>query len=59
METLSQKGYDVLLFTEDVDEFIPQTLMKYGEKSFCNVTTDDLGLETEEEKKQTQEKAES
>ena len=30
-----------------------------GEKSFCNVTTDDLGLETEEEKKQTQEKAES
>lgn len=59
VETLSQKGYDVLLFTEDVDEFIPQTLMKYGEKSFCNVTTDDLGLETEEEKKQTQEKAES
>lgn len=57
--TLDKKGYDVLLFTEDVDEFIPQTLMKYGEKSFCNVTTDDLGLETEEEKKQTQEKAES
>ena len=57
--TLDKKGYDVLLFTEDVDEFIPQTLMKYGEKSLCNVTTDDLGLETEEEKKQTQEKAES
>ena len=57
--TLDKKGYDVLLFTEDVDEFIPQTLMKYGEKSFCNGTTDDLGLETEEEKKQTQEKAES
>ena len=58
VETLNGKGYDVLLFTEDVDEFIPQTLMKYANKSFCNVTTDDLGLETEEEKKQTQEKAE-
>ena len=58
VETLSGKGYDVLLFTEDVDEFIPQTLMKYADKDFCNVTTDDLGLETEEEKKQTQEKAE-
>ena len=58
VETLNGKGYDVLLFTEDVDEFIPQTLMKYADKSFCNVTTDDLGLETEEEKKQTQEKAE-
>ena len=52
METLNGKGYDVLLFTEDVDEFIPQTLIKYADKSFCNVTTDDLGLETEEEKKQ-------
>ena len=59
VETLSGKGYDVLLFTEDVDEFIPQTLMKYADKDFCNVTTDDLGLETEEEKKKTQEKAES
>ena len=57
VETLSQKGYDVLLFTEDVDEFIPQTLMKYGE-NLCNVTTDDLGLETEEEEAD-QEKAES
>ena len=58
VETLNGKGYDVLLFTEDVDEFIPQTLIKYADKSFCNVTTDDRGLETEEEKKQTQEKAE-
>ena len=48
----------MLLFTEDVDEFIPQTLMTYGEKQFCNVTTEDLGLQTEEEKKQIEEKAE-
>ena len=59
VETLSKKGYDVLLFTEDVDEFIPQTLMTYMEKSFCNVSTEDLGLQTEEEKKELDEKAES
>jgi len=58
VETLSKKGYDVLLFAEDVDEFIPQTLMTYMEKKFCNVATEDLGLKTEEEKKEAEEKAE-
>ncbi len=59
VETLAKRGYDVLLFTEDVDEFIPQTLMTYSEKTFCNVTTEDLGLDSEEEKKQTEEKTET
>ena len=58
VETLSKKGYDVLLFTEDVDEFIPQTLVTYMEKSFCNASSEDLGLQTEEEKKEAEEKAE-
>ena len=58
VETLSKKGYDVLLFTEDVDEFIPQTLMTYMEKSFCNVSSEDLGLQSEEEKKELENKAE-
>ena len=58
VETLTKKDYDVLLFTEDVDEFVPQTLMTYMEKPFCNVSTEDLGLQTEEEKKQAEEKAE-
>ena len=58
VETLTKKGYDVLLFTEDVDEFVPQTLMTYMEKSFCNVSTEDLGLQTEDEKKQAEEMAE-
>jgi len=58
VETLSAEGYDVLLFTEDVDEFIPQTLNSYQEKSFCNAATEDLGLQTEEEKKAAEEKAE-
>ncbi len=58
VEVLSQKGYDVLLCTEDVDEFIPQTLMTYQEKSFCNAASEDLGLQSEEEKKELEEKAE-
>ena len=59
VETLHKKGYDVLLCTEDVDEFIPQTLMTYSEKSFCNAASEDLGLQTEEEKKELEDKAET
>jgi molecular chaperone HtpG len=58
VKTLENKGYDVLLFADEVDEFIPQTLMTYDEKSFCNVSTEDLGLQTEEEKKELEEKTE-
>ncbi len=58
VKALSDKGYDTLLCTEDVDEFIPQTLVSYMEKSFCNVSSEDLGLQTEEEKKELEEKAE-
>ena len=59
VETLTKKGYDVLLFTEDVDEFIPQTIYTYEEKQFCNASAEDLGLQTDEEKKELEEKAES
>ena len=59
VETLGKKGYDVLLCTEDVDEFIPQTLMTWAEKSFCNAASEDLGLQTEEEKKELEDKAET
>ncbi len=56
VETLSKKGYDVLLFTEDVDEFIPQTLMTYEEKQFCNASSEDLALQSEDEKKELEDK---
>ncbi len=58
VQTLLKKGYDVLLFSEDVDEFIPQTLMTYMEKSFCNVLSEDLGLQSDEEKEAAKQKAE-
>ena len=58
VQALTDKGYDVLLFIDEVDEFVPQTLMNYAEKGFCNAATEDLGLQTEEEKKQMEEKTE-
>ncbi len=58
VSTVMDAGYDVLLFTEDVDEFIPQTLMTYAEKQFCNAVTEDLGIQTEEEKKELESKTE-
>ena len=59
VKTLEAKGYDVLLFTDEVDEFVPQTLMTYDEKNFCNAATEDLGLQSEEEKKELEEKTQA
>lgn len=58
VKLLADKGYDVLMFTDEVDEFIPQTLMTYAEKNFCNAATEDLGLQSEDEKKELEEKTE-
>ena len=58
VQTLSKKGYDVLLCTEDVDEFVPQTLVNYDEKAFCNAASEDLGLQSQEEKQELENKAE-
>ncbi len=52
------RGFDVICLEEQVDEFIPQTLQTYEEKEFRNILTDELELETEEEKKQAAETAE-
>ena len=58
VQLLDGKGYDVLLCTDEVDEFVPQTLMQYAEKSFCNAATEDLGLQSDEEKEQIKQKNE-
>ncbi|MDD6643879.1 MAG: molecular chaperone HtpG [Firmicutes bacterium] len=55
---LRDRGFDVLLLTEQVDEFIPQTLRTFEEHAFRNILTDDLDLATDEEKKAAEEKAE-
>ena len=58
VKLLADHGYDVLLCTDEADEFVAQTLMTYGEKSFCNASTEDLGLQSQEEKQALEEKAE-
>ena len=63
-ELVLDKGYDVLLCTEDVDEFCLQVLHAADAKDvegkdrsveFKNVNSGDLGLETEDEKKAAEE----
>ena len=44
------KGYDVLLFTDEVDEFVATTLMNFAGKDFVNVTSANLDLSTDDEK---------
>lgn len=58
-ETVRDHGYDILFLTDDVDEFLMQILHAHGEKEFRSISGNDLGLESEEEKKEHEEKAES
>ncbi len=57
-ETVKAAGCDMLCLTDSVDEFVMQILGSYEEKEFCNVTSGDLGLESEDEKKDTEQKQE-
>lgn len=58
-ETVRDKGYDILYLTDDVDEFLMQILHTYDEKEFRSISSDDLGLESDEEKKEITERAEA
>lgn len=46
-ELVADKGYEILYFTEDVDEFAIKMLMNYKEKEFKSVSSSDLGIEPE------------
>lgn len=58
-ELVSEKGYEILYFSEDIDEFAIQMLNSYKDKAFKNVASGDLGLESEEEKKEAEKEAEA
>ncbi|MEA3320782.1 MAG: molecular chaperone HtpG [Bacillota bacterium] len=58
-ELVSDKGYEILYFTEDIDEFAIKMLMNYKEKEFKNVSSGDLGIESEEDDKQTESEQEA
>ena len=54
-ELLTDKGYEILYFTDEVDEFAIKMLMSYKEKEFRSVSSKDLGIDMEEENKKTEE----
>jgi len=58
VKLLDDKGYDVLMLTDEVDEFVAQTIATFGDKAMCNIVTEDLGLQSEEEKKELEQKTE-
>lgn len=57
-EMVREKGYEILYFTDDVDEFAIQMLMEYDGKQFKSVSSGDLDLESEEEKETAKKQAE-
>ena len=50
VDGIKDKGYEILYFTENVDEFVIQVLQEYEGKKFANVCADNIDLETTEEK---------
>lgn len=44
-EMVSDKGYEILYFTDDIDEFAIKMITKYKEKEFRSVSSGDLGIE--------------
>jgi molecular chaperone HtpG len=51
MESLKNKGYDVLVLTDNVDEFMIQVLREYDKVEFKNINSSDLDLLSDDEKK--------
>jgi molecular chaperone HtpG len=58
-EAVLDHGFDVLLCTDDVDEFCFQMMRAFKDKSFKNVGGGNLELETDEEKAAAKEAAEA
>lgn len=57
-ELVRDKGYEILYFTEDVDEFAIQMLRTYEDKEFKSVSAGDLGIEEDKSEKKEEKKKE-
>ncbi|MFD1705166.1 molecular chaperone HtpG [Siminovitchia sediminis] len=58
-ELVADKGYEILYFTEDVDEFAIKMLRVYKEKEFKSVASGDLGIDEDSKKKTEEEEKEN
>ncbi|HLR69706.1 molecular chaperone HtpG [Virgibacillus alimentarius] len=54
-ELVADKGYEILYFTDEVDEFAIKMLNEYEGKEFRSVSSGDLGIDTEEENQKAKE----
>ena len=52
VEQVKDKDFDILYLTDYVDEFCVTAIQSYNDKKFANVESEDLGLESEEEKEE-------
>ena len=50
VERVKEKDLDILYLTDYVDEFVIQVLVEYDGKQFANISSNDLELDTDEEK---------
>ena len=57
-ERILDKGYEILYLTEEVDEFVMNTLAEVDGKALKNVNDDDALPQSDEEKAETEKKAE-
>ncbi len=58
VELVSDKGYDILFLTDNIDEFCFQMMQSYNEKAFKNVAQGDLDLSTDAEKEELEKQVE-
>ncbi len=54
-EMVLDKGYEILYFTDDIDEFAIKMILNYKEKEFKSVSSGDLGIESEDDKQEDKE----
>ena len=57
-ELVKDKGFEILYFTDNVDEFAIKMLMNFKEKEFKSVSAGDLDIDTPEEKEEIKAKEE-
>ena len=55
-EKILDEGYDILCFTDDVDEFAVKMLGKYEDKEFKNILDESVGVSAEDDKKNEEDK---
>lgn len=58
-EFLLDKGYEILYFTDEVDEFAIQVLRTYKEKEFKSVSSSDINVDNTEKEKNEEKAKES